>query len=121
MDMNPHVNVPLANYFFAALAAEREAYIRDRAYLFLPVLVERPEWQRRGVGRRMLEWGMRMADEEGVACWIDASPEVTALYRRLGWKEIGETKIEFGGCMREVGVRDGLSSTSIFLLHRGRT
>jgi GNAT superfamily N-acetyltransferase len=42
-----------------------------------------PEYQRMGVGRKLLEWGMQEADREGVECWIDCSLIGSRLYKEF--------------------------------------
>jgi len=76
--------------------------MRGERYLFMRGLCMLPEWQGNGVGRRLLEWGLEIADWEGVECWIDASAAGLALYRKLGWKEVGEVG-EVGEVVADLG------------------
>ncbi len=74
--------------------------MRGQAYLFMRLLVVHPSHQGRGIGRRMLEWGLEQADQLGVRAWIDASPAGLGLYKKLGWEEVSRLEIdlaEWGG------------------------
>ena len=50
-------------------------------------LVIRPDWQRRGVGSRLLDYGLELIDQRGVVCWTDASAQGIGLYQKYGWEE----------------------------------
>jgi GNAT superfamily N-acetyltransferase len=52
-----------------------------------------PQYQRMGVGRKLLDWSLPVADDRQLYCWIDASPRDLGLYRQLGRIEVG--KLEF--------------------------
>lgn len=99
-------NTALVDAFFGRMERAQEEYMRGKRYLFMHVLVVLPEWQGRGVGRRMLEWGVEVADGEGVECWLDASKAGLGLYKRLGWREVGETSIELEEWGGEKGERE---------------
>ncbi|EHK98920.1 hypothetical protein M7I_5210 [Glarea lozoyensis 74030] len=38
-----------------------------------------------GVGSRLLEWGVKKADEEGLDIYLDGSKMGAALYEKFGW------------------------------------
>ena len=61
--------------------------MRNKSYAFCYVCAVEPEWQRKGVGRRLLQWGLDEADKRGWQAYIDATPEGVGLYKKLGWKE----------------------------------
>ncbi|KAF5012255.1 hypothetical protein FDECE_1636 [Fusarium decemcellulare] len=48
-----------------------------------------PKYQGRGVARKLVEWGMAKATEEGVPIELSATPAGSALYSKLGFKKIG--------------------------------
>jgi hypothetical protein len=37
-------------------------------------LVVLAQYQRMDVGRKLLDWGLRVVDDKQLDCWIDASP-----------------------------------------------
>ncbi len=64
------------------------------------MLAVHPDYQRRGFGQKLLDWGLDQADELQVPCWVDASPDGLALYEKNYWKQIGEFTVDlakFGG------------------------
>ena len=67
---------------------------RGKGYVYMAILAVGPEWQRMGVGRKLLEWGLEKADREGLECWIEASPAGKPLYEKVGWREVGFTDVE---------------------------
>ena len=44
-----------------------------------------PEYQGRGCGRMMMQWGNDVADSLMLPCWIEASPEGELLYKQMGY------------------------------------
>ena len=83
-----------AEYFGALVKAREKRFGCDRPYVLMANLVVSPRWQRMGIGKALLEWGVHRADELRLERWIDASPHGIGLYRRFGWQEV-ET-LEFG-------------------------
>ena len=82
-------NQELGNHYFGTLVrAREEVYGESRSYVLLANLVVAPNWQRMGVGKVLLEWGLQEVDELGLECWLDASPYGLGLYKRYGWKEV---------------------------------
>jgi GNAT superfamily N-acetyltransferase len=60
--------------------------------LVLGLLCVHPDFQRRGVGKELVRWGLRQAADLGLTVHLEASPEGIPLYRSLGFK-IVETVI----------------------------
>lgn len=44
-----------------------------------------PDYQRRGAGLMLLKWGCNLADECGVAAYVDASKAGAKLYEKCGF------------------------------------
>jgi GNAT superfamily N-acetyltransferase len=80
---------------FPSSATERSGE-ETQSYAFLANLVVAPEYQRRGVGKLLLESGLRRADELGLATWLDASPYGLGLYKKYGFKEVKTLEFELG-------------------------
>jgi len=59
-------------------------------------LVVDPEKQRRGIGRRLLEWGIQKGREEGVPVALEASPGGAALYKKVGFEVVGRIPVMEG-------------------------
>ena len=49
----------------------------------LDTLAAHPDYQRRGAGSMLLQWGCDMADKDGVALYVDASKAGAPLYQRF--------------------------------------
>lgn len=59
-----------------------------------------PEFQRRGIGSLLLEWGKKKADELGAKIWLTATPQATPVYEENGWKIVDRYEInltKYGG------------------------
>lgn len=63
-------------------AAQREIMGSCEKYLKLEMLVTVPEQQGRGAGGMLLAWGLRMADQEGLAIYLDSTVVGRGLYER---------------------------------------
>lgn len=84
----PRANQALCDHYFGALVKAREdTFPSDEPYALMANLVVSPAWQRKGVGKLLLEWGLKVADDKGLKCWIDASPQGLGLYKQCGWQE----------------------------------
>ncbi|OAL20044.1 hypothetical protein AYO22_09194 [Fonsecaea multimorphosa] len=45
-----------------------------------------PDYQGKGCGRMMMQWGNDVADTLMLPCWIEASPEGELLYKQMGYR-----------------------------------
>lgn len=63
--------------------------MKGEKHFWLQILCVDPEHQRMGIGAKLLEWGVQGADDQGVKCWIEASPFGKGLYKKYGWEEVG--------------------------------
>ena len=44
-----------------------------------------PDYQRRGAGSMLVQWGCDLADRDGVSAYVDASKEGAPLYQKHGF------------------------------------
>ncbi len=95
-DPIPGGNADLGKHFFGQLNRKRVEAIGGKKHFLVMMLAVDPEFQRMGVGKRLLEWGLEKADAEGLECWIDASQAGKGLYEKMGWKEVGVVEIDLG-------------------------
>lgn len=77
----------LAGVFFGKLAEMHEEMMAGRSHWYLEIIVTRPRYQGRGAGGMLVGWGVQRADEEGVECYLDATPEGKHLYEKFGFKD----------------------------------
>jgi len=104
----------LVDAFFGAMHRAQEEHMKGKLYLFMHVLVVLPEWQRKSIGKRMLEWGLNVADQKGLESWIDVSPEGLGLYKKMGWKEVWEAEVDLG----EWGGKKGENAKVVSLIRK---
>ncbi|OAF19222.1 acetyltransferase [Bradyrhizobium neotropicale] len=58
---------------------------------YLPLIAADPNWAGQGLGSQLMQHALRRCDEEGVAAYLESSnPQNITLYRRHGFKIIGE-------------------------------
>jgi hypothetical protein len=65
--------------------------------VFLKILLTHPRFQRRGAGSALARWGVEQARAMGVCTTVFASPMGLALYRRLGFREVGRFRVQCEG------------------------
>lgn len=52
-----------------------------------------PEYQQQGIATKLLDYGLALADEIGIFAYLEASPAGLALYKKLGFEEVGSFDI----------------------------
>lgn len=55
------------------------------AWIYLSLLVTREGFQRKGIGKQMMAWGLREADENQLPVYLEASPAGQPLYEKSGF------------------------------------
>ncbi|KAL4994035.1 acyl-CoA N-acyltransferase [Aspergillus recurvatus] len=71
--------------FFGREERERGRVMGGTRHYYLDTLATHPDYQRRGAGSMLLQWGCELADEAGVALYVDASRAGAPLYERFGF------------------------------------
>ncbi|KAH8894508.1 acyl-CoA N-acyltransferase [Thozetella sp. PMI_491] len=66
-------------------------HMKGGKYMVLQALATSPRAQGRGIGTKLVQWGVDKADVDGLACWAHASPAGHGLYNRLGFQEVGSS------------------------------
>lgn len=56
-----------------------------------------PKFKRLGAGSQLIAWGLERADRERKVAVLSASPQGLSLYRKLGFVERDELRIDLGG------------------------
>ncbi|MCJ1484509.1 hypothetical protein MMC06_004680 [Schaereria dolodes] len=62
-------------------------------YIWLGFIATDPKFQRKGVGKKLLRWGFKLADDEGVPIGLESSPVGGLLYEKSGFEDVGTIKI----------------------------
>ncbi|KAK4935304.1 hypothetical protein LTR10_023620 [Elasticomyces elasticus] len=80
--------------------------IGEQRHLYLHRLVVHPSYQRQGIGQKLLDWGIEVADRENVVSWLFSRPVASKLYVRNGWKivDIVEYDVPDDGMKIEPGL-----------------
>lgn len=63
-----------------------------------------PEFQGRGAGSKLIEWGTKKSDELGLPTFLEASTQGHGLYKKHGFKDVEILKVDFtpfGGQLHE--------------------
>ncbi|KII83343.1 hypothetical protein PLICRDRAFT_47223 [Plicaturopsis crispa FD-325 SS-3] len=96
--------------FHAAEREGREGVLGDEPYWYLYMLCVLPEHQGRGIGSKLLNWGIEAADnaEPPLAVYMEASPIGQKLYERRGFEvvtvvETMEGRLKAPGMKRRAG------------------
>jgi ribosomal protein S18 acetylase RimI-like enzyme len=71
----------------------REASETD--YLILNSLNVLPEYERKGIGKTLMQQGLDMANENKVAIYLAASPAGKGLYERMGFEVLEEYEVGY--------------------------
>lgn len=86
--------------FREACAANKAAFFDGRyprGHVFLKILLCHPDYQRRGAGRALTSWGVDLARHLGLTTTVFASPMGAPLYRKLGFRQIGNFRVQLDG------------------------
>jgi len=67
----------------------------------------RPEFQRQGHGGRLVDWGVKKADELGLSAYTDATEKGLGLYLKHGFQEVDRVVVDLGDWGGERGVMHG--------------
>lgn len=68
----------------------------DDKYVVLQALATHPEYQRLGIGFKLIEQGVAKADEDGLACWCQSSPVGSQLYSKAAFRTLGSNDYDLG-------------------------
>ena len=76
--------------------------MKGKPYILMQGMAVLPEWQGKGVGKRLLEWGIRETDKRGLEGWVNAREGSVGVLERFGWKRVGVVEAEEGEMGRVV-------------------
>ncbi|KAE8153651.1 acyl-CoA N-acyltransferase [Aspergillus avenaceus] len=75
---------------YSALTEECFPYSAYPKLWFLSTLAVHPDYQRQGIGRKLVEWGLGQAAREQMPVGLEASAKGTYLYHSLGFRTVNE-------------------------------
>ncbi|KAK6069158.1 acetyltransferase [Seiridium cupressi] len=70
------------------LVSRKKKLIGNERHLVFQALITHPQWQCKGIGAQLVQWGTTRADAEGLASWAHASPSGHGVYLRAGFEEL---------------------------------
>ncbi|KAK6203669.1 hypothetical protein LQW54_008875 [Pestalotiopsis sp. IQ-011] len=76
------------------LVARKRELLGNERHMVLQALITDPQWQKMGVGARLVQWGTSKADVEGLSCWAHASPSGYGVYLRAGFEDLGMSEYD---------------------------
>ncbi|KII84430.1 hypothetical protein PLICRDRAFT_365317 [Plicaturopsis crispa FD-325 SS-3] len=99
-------NLPAWRSFHADLGAKRVEVLGDEPYWYLYMLGIHPTYQGKGIGSKLLNWGIAMAEasEPKLAMYLEASPNGQKLYARRGFEVVTSTEL-LGGKVTLPGMK----------------
>ena len=80
--------------------AEPNASIKLPKMVYLHVLAVHPNHQKKGIGRRLLQWGLDEADRLGLISYLESSMDGVRLYQSSGFEKVKDISMNlrpFGG------------------------
>ncbi|PLB54768.1 acyl-CoA N-acyltransferase [Aspergillus steynii IBT 23096] len=80
--------------FFTVLKDLRGSYLKE-GDLTLDFLATLPESQGRGVGTKLLQWGMEIADAQDARIYLEATLDGYPLYLKHGWRPLQDLVLDF--------------------------
>jgi GNAT superfamily N-acetyltransferase len=87
---SPDINIPCMEAFYEKFSEYQKEVLGGRAHVFLHLLTVLPEYQRCGVGKMHMEWGVKHADELGLPMYVESSPAAKGLYLQYGFEVVRE-------------------------------
>jgi GNAT superfamily N-acetyltransferase len=90
-DVRTVVDWEFLERFFAGVVATAK---KTPPCLHLWVLVVNPTFQGRGVGKVLLDWGKKLAEEEKLPLFLESNLETPGFYAKMGMKRLGDAKMD---------------------------
>ncbi|KAJ5219709.1 hypothetical protein N7468_008913 [Penicillium chermesinum] len=98
----PEMPREILDPWFQAKEAMRRRLMQERKHVCadLDAVATHPDYQRRGAGAMLLQWGCDMADEMRLSAYVDASKEGAGLYAKFGFVDFSEPGAETASMAR---------------------
>lgn len=65
----------------------------SKDFWYLASLSCHPDYQRKGLGAALVQWGLEQAEKDGVPVYLEATPMGAFLYKKLGFEEVDEVDL----------------------------
>lgn len=83
---------------------DSDAPIKLRKRVYLHVLAVHPNHQRKGIGRKLIQWGLDEADRLGLIAYLEASADGARLYEQTGFEKVKDVYMD----LRPFGVQEDI-------------
>ncbi|KAF1850857.1 acyl-CoA N-acyltransferase [Cucurbitaria berberidis CBS 394.84] len=97
-------NKEACQLFFGGMAKRKKEIMGDKPHLYLHMLHTDPEFQGRGAGGMLVDWGSKKADELGLPVYLESSIKGHRFYQKHGFEDVDIFKVDFskfGGPLHE--------------------
>lgn len=84
----------VASRFYQAHHDATRRIVDGEPHWYIGPIVTSREFQRRGVGAALMEWGVRRVDEDGWMAYVTGSEDGRRLYEKFGFGVVEETEFE---------------------------
>lgn len=84
----------------SSMQTDLEELLANKTDTDMELLGTDAKYKNRGAATMMLQWGCDRADEEGVECYVDSSPQALKLYQKFGWVKKAEREMPLVGDFR---------------------
>jgi GNAT superfamily N-acetyltransferase len=71
----------------------REKLWLDERYLYCHVVAVHPEYQKKGIGRLLVEYGLGVARQAGLPVYVESSKDGLKLYEKTGFRKLREQPV----------------------------
>ncbi|KAK4099508.1 hypothetical protein N658DRAFT_498211 [Parathielavia hyrcaniae] len=83
----------MAREYFLRQHERHERHMGGRRHWYLELISTKGAVKGSGAGRRLVQWGLDKADEDGDVAYLEASPEGKGLFERFGFRVV--EKLEY--------------------------
>ncbi|KAF2801821.1 acyl-CoA N-acyltransferase [Mytilinidion resinicola] len=81
-----------AEQLLGEMVHTKERFVGGKPHVYCHVIAVHPEYQKRGIGRRLMQWGVEVGEQAGLPVYLESSKEGEGLYRSLGFEEVGRVR-----------------------------
>ncbi|KAI1372842.1 acyl-CoA N-acyltransferase [Hypoxylon crocopeplum] len=89
-------DVAFVEEVFGAIEKKHKEIMGDRPHWYLEILGVRKEFQGKGLGKQLLQWGLSRADDAGAEAFLAASPAGAPMYKKYGFDLLETMEIDDG-------------------------